>query len=308
MSYVNEKNRQRVYTKWNETYPNQLANEVEVYVSTNGNSNRRWVWPKDTPLWDSEPLHITPDLAQSNDSINHTRNIFSSALLHSISLYRNVPKRNRVNPGKTIQLNNNFPKTELADNAPDYLPPSVYTNLEQLQQKAQEDVIHPVQSPHATNPKVPSMRPRKRHSKPLKLTGEVNLGSQFKHERRQRPKDRRKPVDNSIVEEPVTNPVRHHHHVENEIQDVEEVPETTTTAEAATEAVTESDLIDDMAKQSEDDKILAAETRKKLNEKAMRRERLKEKLSKLSPEQRAAFLLMKQQRADARKKGLLGSD
>lgn len=41
MSYVNEKNRQKVYTKWNETYPNQLANEVEVYVSTNGNSNRR---------------------------------------------------------------------------------------------------------------------------------------------------------------------------------------------------------------------------------------------------------------------------
>lgn len=41
MSYVNEKNRQKVYSKWNETYPNQLANEVEVYVSTSGNSNRR---------------------------------------------------------------------------------------------------------------------------------------------------------------------------------------------------------------------------------------------------------------------------
>lgn len=198
----------------------------------------------------------------------------------------------------------------MADNAPDYLPPSVYTNLEQLQQKAQEDVIHPVQSPHATNPKLPSMRPRKRHSKPLKLTGEVNLGSQFKHERKQRPKDRRKPVENrenSIVEEPVTNPVRHHHHVENEIRDVEEVPETTTPAEVATEAVSESDLIDDIAKKTEDDKILAAETKKKLDEKAMRRERLKEKLSKLSPEQRQAFLLMKQQRADARKKGLLGN-
>jgi hypothetical protein len=154
MSYVNEKNRQKVYTKWNETYPNQLANEVEVYVSTNGNSNR--------------------------------------------SQYRTVPKRNRVNPGKTVQLNNKFPKTELADNAPDYLPPSVYTNLEQLQQKAQEDVIHPVESPHATNPKLPSMRPKKRHSKPLKLTGEVNLGNQFKHERRQRPKDRRKPLEHRL--------------------------------------------------------------------------------------------------------------
>jgi len=41
MSLVNEKQRQRVYTKWNETYPHQKANEFEVYVSTNGNNNRR---------------------------------------------------------------------------------------------------------------------------------------------------------------------------------------------------------------------------------------------------------------------------
>lgn len=240
-----------------------------------------------------------------------TRETFFFSLCRFNSQYRTVPKRNRVNPGKTVQLNNKFPKTELADNAPDYLPPSVYTNLEQLQQKAQEDVIHPVESPHATNPKLPSMRPKKRHSKPLKLTGEVNLGNQFKHERRQRPKDRRKPLEhreNSIVEEPVTNPVRHHHHIENEILEVEQAPETTTTAEPVTEAVTESDLIDDSAKVSEDDKILAAETKKKLDEKAMRRERLKEKLSKLSPEQRQAFLLMKQQRAEAKKKGLLAKN
>lgn len=155
------------------------------------------------------------------------------------------------------------------------------------------------------------MRPKKRHSKPLKLTGEVNLGNQFKHERRQKPKDRRKPVENrenAIFEEPVTNPVRHHHHIENEILEVEQSPETTTPAEAVTEAVTESDLIDDSAKVSEDDKILAAETKKKLDEKAMRRERLKEKLSRLSPEQRQAFLLMKQQRAEAKKKGLLAQN
>jgi hypothetical protein len=35
MSFVNEKNRHKVYTKWNETYPNQMASEVEVYVSAN---------------------------------------------------------------------------------------------------------------------------------------------------------------------------------------------------------------------------------------------------------------------------------
>ena len=36
MPYVSEKSRQRLYAKWNETYPNEMANEVEVYVSTNG--------------------------------------------------------------------------------------------------------------------------------------------------------------------------------------------------------------------------------------------------------------------------------
>lgn len=41
MRYVNSRNRQEVYAKWNETYPNQLANEVEVYLSANGNNNRR---------------------------------------------------------------------------------------------------------------------------------------------------------------------------------------------------------------------------------------------------------------------------
>lgn len=30
MQYVTEKNRQKIYTKWNETYPNEMANEIEV--------------------------------------------------------------------------------------------------------------------------------------------------------------------------------------------------------------------------------------------------------------------------------------
>ena len=39
MPYVGERNRQRIYAKWNETFPNQFANEIEVYITTNGNSN-----------------------------------------------------------------------------------------------------------------------------------------------------------------------------------------------------------------------------------------------------------------------------
>lgn len=33
MPFVSEKNRNKIYQKWNETYPNELANEVEVIVS-----------------------------------------------------------------------------------------------------------------------------------------------------------------------------------------------------------------------------------------------------------------------------------
>ena len=33
MPYVNDKNRQLIYNKWNETYPNEMANEIEVFVS-----------------------------------------------------------------------------------------------------------------------------------------------------------------------------------------------------------------------------------------------------------------------------------
>lgn len=41
MPYVGERNRERIWAKWNETFPNQLANEIEVYITTNGNSNKK---------------------------------------------------------------------------------------------------------------------------------------------------------------------------------------------------------------------------------------------------------------------------
>lgn len=30
MPYVSEKNRYKIYTKWNESFPNEMANEIEV--------------------------------------------------------------------------------------------------------------------------------------------------------------------------------------------------------------------------------------------------------------------------------------
>jgi hypothetical protein len=48
----------------------------------------------------------------------------------------------------------------------------------------------------------------------------------------------------------------------------------------------------------------SSDQKKKMDEKALRRQRLIQKLKALTPEERQAFLLMKQQRAEAKKKGL----
>lgn len=225
------------------------------------------------------------------------------------SLYRNVPKRNRSNPNKTVQLKNQIPKGEISpENAPDYLPYNVYSNLEQLQQKAQEDVIHPLRSPHAENPKKPSLKPRKRHSRPLKLTGEVNLGTnKFNNrEKKLRQKERQKPFEHPVntIDETVTNAARHHHHhnLQNEIKDVE----TTTIAveDSFPTTTTESIIIETTQSSVDTSTLRTTEEKRKLDEKAHRRERLKAKLAQLTPEERQAFLLMKAQRAEAKKLGI----
>lgn len=35
MPYVSEMNRYKIYTKWNESYPNEMANEIEVVLKEN---------------------------------------------------------------------------------------------------------------------------------------------------------------------------------------------------------------------------------------------------------------------------------
>lgn len=167
-----------------------------------------------------------------------------------------------------------------------------------MQQKAQED-IHPVGSSHDESPKQAPMKPRKRHSRPLHLTGEVNLGTGMKRERKQRP--RKRPVIEqplNTIDEVVTNPGRHHHHHQQLPNEIPEIPETTPTPATTTE----EPIIE--TTQEAVEKTTISEAKLKLNEKAHRRERLKQKLALLTPEERQAFLLMKQQRADAKKKGI----
>lgn len=216
------------------------------------------------------------------------------------STYRTVPKKNRQNPNKTVQLNNQIPKGENTENAtPDYLPYSVYSNLEQLQQKAQEEFIHPVGNSLTESQRQPSQKPRKRHSRPLNLTGEVNLGTNTFNRREREKKHRRKPVNG--LEETVTNSGRHHHHnILNEIETTE-APVSTSTS-TSTQAPTELPILE--TTQSTVDKSLMLAEKKQLDEKAMRRDRLRAKLAKLTPEEREAFILMKQQRAEAKKRSL----
>lgn len=205
-------------------------------------------------------------------------------------------------------MNNQTAIRESSDNAPDYLPYSAYSNLEQMQ-KAQEDVIHPLRSPHAETPKQQSMKPRKRHSRPLKLTGEVNLGTnklkgERKHRQRARPSTSEKSVNEveksvNEIDQTVTDAGRHHHHhhnIPNEIPTIEVME--TSTAEVTTEAAI------DETTHAPSEKPTVAEMKARVDEKARRRERLREKLAMLTPEERQAFLEMKQQRAEAKKKGL----
>lgn len=120
---------------------------------------------------------------------------------------------------------------------------------------------------------------------------------QFKHrEKKQRKKKKPVEVHTNEVDSVtvVTNPGRHHHHPSTASEAIEE---TTTPMETTTEEV----LIE--TTQTTTDREIS-EVKRKLREKSDRRERLKQKLMQLSPEERQAFLLMKQQRADARKKGL----
>lgn len=164
-----------------------------------------------------------------------------------------------------------------------------------MQQKAQEDIIHPVGNSLTDNQRQLSQKPRKRHSRPLNLTGEVNLGTNNFNRREK--KQRRKPVN--ALQETVTNAGRHHHHnIPNEI-DTTQAPLSTSTS---TQSPTELPILE--TTQSRVDKSLMLAEKKKLNEKALRRERLKQKLAALTPEERQAFLLMKQQRAEAKKRSL----
>lgn len=184
--------------------------------------------------------------------------------------------------------------TTTTTSAPEYLPFNVYKNLETMEQKPQEDIhsqLSALQPEQQT-----SLKQRKRHSKPIKITGDVDLGMNFNHKRNQKKRQKTK----QTTEHP-----QYIHHPNNALPEpeiakveIETAPPVLVIDEDSTAASTSTDASAPI------ENTTASELKKKLEEKALRRERLKAKLAQLTPEERQAFLLMKQQRAEARKKGL----
>lgn len=198
-------------------------------------------------------------------------------------------KRSRVNNRLNQKIDAITTTTESITNPPDYLPYNAYKNLETMQEKKTQEDVHSQIS--ALQPQEqPSLKQRKRHSKPIKISGDVDLGMSF-NQKNQRRRQQKNKKTTTTTQQP-----NHHHHPNNALPEPEIVKEETTSNFENEEFTTDAP--------APIEKSTMSEQKKKLEEKALRRERLKAKLAQLTPEERQAFLLMKQQRADARKKGL----
>lgn len=198
----------------------------------------------------------------------------------------------------------------MISSTPDYLPYNFYKNLQPMHQKPVEDArIHPVSDSESIALKDPK---KKRHSK-LQLTGEVDLMGRDKFRARNERRKKKKKVietstrDNDVVfsadtttrdydfemNEVVTGAARHRVVFMTSTQRPTLRLEFETSEQPIEERTTRTIT-----------STQAPEHKKKLDERAARRQRLIEKLKQLTPEERQAFLLMKQQRAEAKKKGM----
>lgn len=202
---------------------------------------------------------------------------------------------------RPTQLNNQTPKNEAIENPPpDYLPYNMYKNLQPMQKKP--DQIHPVENAHGESSQGAVVKPKKRHSK-LKLTGEVDLGKdRFKMRNERRKKKKKQPVEvpekvNEVFEETTVNE-------RVETMDSENIVFITSTHRPTLRLEFETSEKPLEERTLKPPTTSTSEHKKKLDEKAQRRQRLIQKLKALTPEERQAFLLMKQQRAEAKKKGL----
>lgn len=214
---------------------------------------------------------------------------------------------------RPTQLNNQKPAKvmeEMDTSPPDYLPYNIYKNLQPLQKPVEDVQIQPVSEGELAKPRDPMMRPKKRHSK-LKLTGEVDLGGeQFRMRNERRKRKKKRPMETSTKANTevfsVDSTLRQRDEFDlNEIATEHSVEFVTSTHRPTLrlEFETSENPLEERTTKTTTS-TASSDNKKKLQEKAQRRQRLIEKLKQLTPEERQAFLLMKQQRAEAKKKGL----
>lgn len=222
-------------------------------------------------------------------------------------------KRSRVNRLNQASNNKKIDITTTTTSAPDYLPYNAYKNLETMPEKPQQEDIHSQLS--ALQPEQQtSLKQRKRHSKPIKISGDVDLGMNFSQKNQRKRQKKQKTTEIPQQHHSINNN-NHHHHPNNALPEpeVEKIverggeEEETTVPRVVEETSLAAEATSTDAPAPQFEQSTMSELKKKLEEKALRRERLKAKLAQLTPEERQAFLLMKQQRADARKKGFKSS-
>ncbi|CRK96097.1 CLUMA_CG009532, isoform A [Clunio marinus] len=269
MPFVSERSRQRIYAKWNETFPGQFANEIQVYVTTNGSIGNRREYYRATSK--------RPDIHQISSSGDQYAQASNQ-----------VPSTARFNGVISNEIN----------------PPEVLSN--------RGSTIN--QSKLVRNKKQPNNR--RKQLKTLKLTGNVDLGNDiFKHNKqyRRRNNSRRPPTTTAMMTTSTTTtqhpntisenfqPSHHrHNHYENRQHHpkpsqnespqypVAYPPETTSTRIPFIQSTTPQARIVE--------NTTLSQMATKLLEKKKRLENIRNKLSKLSDQERLEFLRMKAER------------
>lgn len=141
--------------------------------------------------------------------------------------------------------------------------------------------LHPVHNSHAIAHEQ-NVKPKKRHSE-LKLTGEVNLGIDKRE--RKRGRKQQKGVKTTVTTTSTASPGRTP--TTTAEQSTSTIAPTTTTTEQSLETTTTT---------------TTTQGSSTTNSKSARIERLKERLAKLSPEDKKEYLQMKRERLETKKK------
>lgn len=296
MPFVSEKNRQRIYTKWNETFPGQMANEIQVYVPP-ANGNRRGVQQRNGGR---RPPTSQPELQQQQPQQQQQR-------------------KSQHPKSQNPQRNNQWPVDTRLNRHNEINPPEVLSAQDsQLRRKKQQ----------------------KKDNRTIILTGNVDLGENVFRKSKQLV-NRKRPnlksssgvvattasaapptttaraatttttvaattTTTSTTQNPVrasenyhTNHHRHNHYTtEDERRRVADARQRTSTMKPTTERVASSAS---SYQQQESD---TTAIRDRQLEKKKRLENIREKLSRLSDEEKMEYLKLKAQRKAQRSKSI----